>query len=110
MRNLTICTHSSLKAALVIVTAKTSEHHKQLTHGLMVRRRAPAGCGRARGEAVCWGAWETLAGGNRVVETRGEAATAVHHGAPFRQLLQDASSPGGRAGKEANMCECCPMS
>lgn len=40
-----------------------------LTVDLMVRCRAPARCGRARGEAVCGGARKTLAGGHGVMET-----------------------------------------
>lgn len=35
-----------------------------LTTSLMVGGGAPAGCGGAGGEAVCWGARKTLTGGH----------------------------------------------
>lgn len=57
---------------------------------------AAAWCGRSRGQAVCRGARQTLTGGNRVMEARGEAATAVHHCALLRQPLQDCSTSEGR--------------
>lgn len=36
---------------------------------------------------MCGGTRQTLAGGNRVMEARGETATAVHYRALLRQLL-----------------------
>lgn len=51
----------------------------ELTTALMVRGGAPAGRGGTGREAVCGRTWEALAGGNGVMETGGEAPTAVHH-------------------------------
>lgn len=53
----------------------------------MVWNWAAAWCGGTGGEAVCGGARQTLAGGNRVMEARGEAATAMHYCVLLRQLL-----------------------
>lgn len=62
----------------------------------MIRNWAATWRGGSRGQAVCGGARQTLAGGNRVMEARGEAATAVHYCALLRKFLQDASPSEGR--------------
>lgn len=64
----------------------------QIRSGAAARRRG------TRGQAVCGGLREALAGGQRVVEARGEAAAGVQH----RRLLGDLLEKGFPPWKEAH--------
>lgn len=59
---------------------------------------AAAGCRRTRGQAVRGGLREALAGGERVMETGGEAAAGVEDRRLLGDLLEKGFSPGGVGG------------
>lgn len=63
---------------------------------------AAAGCRGTRGQAVRGGLREALAGGERVMETGGEAAAGVEDRRLLGDLLEKGFSPGGGRGDKGS--------